>query len=165
MALVTEDGTGLSTAESYASVAEADTRLANLGLTIWAPLLTAEKEQALRRSTQYLEQAYRENWKGYRLHKLQALSWPRWSVMDGIYPVDSDSVPQKVKDACIDLAFKAAAGDLNSDLSQIVVREKVGPIETEYLPGARQTTRYYDVEILLQPFFCGSPNSMKVSRA
>jgi hypothetical protein len=51
VSLIVEDGTGLATAESYISVADADTRQAALGITNWATLSTAEKEQALRRST------------------------------------------------------------------------------------------------------------------
>src|SRR5438874_13139048 len=112
MSLIVETGAGLADAESYASVAAADTRMAALGLTNWATLTTTEREQALRRSTQYIEQAYRARWVGRRVHLTQALSWPRgWVMVDG-FPVNADVVPTEVANACIDLAFKAAAGDL-----------------------------------------------------
>ena len=57
MTLIVEDGTGKSDAESFASVASADAQMTALGITIWTSLVTEEKEQALRRATQYMEQA------------------------------------------------------------------------------------------------------------
>jgi hypothetical protein len=156
VALIVEDGTGLANADSYISVADTDTRMSNLGLTTWATLQTAEKEAALRRATQYMEQAFRENWNGYRLHKTQALSWPRWNVMVDGYPVDTTSVPVTVANACADLAFKAAAGDLNADLTRGVVRKKVGPIETEYDRYSPQSVRYRNVEMALAPYLTRS---------
>ncbi len=153
MSLIVETGTGSSTAESYASVAQADTRLANLGMTTWASgTVTAEREQALRRATAYMEQAYRNRWKGTRLLRVQALSWPRYGVCADGYPVDSTVVPDAVVNACIDLAFKAAAGDLNPDLTKTIVREKVGPLETEYSPHSPDATRYRSIDQALEPY-------------
>jgi len=152
MTLIVENGSGLSTAESFASVSAADTRLAAQGNTNWAGLTTTEKEQALRRATQYMEQAYRQRWQGSRLNGTQALSWPRsWVTVDG-YAVASDSVPADIANACIDLAFKAAAGDLNADLSPPVIREKVGPIETEYAAHGPERTRYPAIDMMLAPY-------------
>jgi hypothetical protein len=48
------------------------------------------------------------------------------------YPVAPDAVPADIANACADLALKAAAGDLNADLTREVVRKKIGPLETEY---------------------------------
>ena len=62
MSLIVEDGTGMETAESYASVAQADARLAALGMTNWATLTTTEKEQALRRATVAMARAGRMPW-------------------------------------------------------------------------------------------------------
>ena len=53
MTLVIEDGTGKSNAESYISVADADTYHSNRGNTDWAALTTAEKERLLRIATDY----------------------------------------------------------------------------------------------------------------
>lgn len=165
MALIPEDGTGLSTADSYISVAAADTRHSNNGMTNWATLQTTEKEAAIRRATIYLEQAFRERWHGLRLHIHQALSWPRWNVMVDGFPVDPNSVPAEVANACADLALKAAAGDLNADLSARVIREKVGPIETEFDRFSPQRVRYPAIEGTLQPFLKGSSASMSLVRS
>lgn len=166
MALVVEDGTGLSTAESYVSVAAATARQAALGNTTWATLTTAEMEQALRRATVRMEQTYREQWKGNRHTVDQALSWPRNSVVvDGFVVVDADVVPTDVANACADLALKAAAADLTPDLAQGVVREKVGPIETEYDRGSPQAKRYRAIDMLLAPYLKGGSGMARLVRA
>ena len=54
MALIVEDGSGLSGANSYASTAQADTYASDRGLTAWTGD-TATKEAALIRATDYLE--------------------------------------------------------------------------------------------------------------
>ena len=152
MALIVETGTGASNSESYASVAQADTRLVGFGNDTWTTLSTAEKEQALRRATAFMEQAFRSRWHGTRLLRTQALSWPRYgSIADG-FTIDSTVVPGDVTNACIDLAFKAAAGDLNADLTRAVVREKVGPLETEYSPHSPESVRYVSIEMALGPY-------------
>lgn len=165
MSLIVEDGTGLSTAESYVSVANADTRMSNLGETTWAALSTTEKEQALRRSTIYMLQAYRSRWQGLRLNSTQALDWPRsWVVVDG-YSVASDEVPADIANACADYALKAVAGDLNADLTRAVVRKKVGPLETEYSEHSPQSVRYRSIDMALAPYLTGSSAMATLVRA
>lgn len=156
MALVVEDGTGLSTAESYISVADTDARMTALGNTTWAPMTMAEKEQALRRATLNMIQNYRGRWKGTRVKSTQALDWPRFDVFADGFSIASNIVPQEIANACADLAFKAAAGDLSPDLTRGVVREKVGPIETEYDPASPQQTRRPAIENLLSPYLNGT---------
>lgn len=165
MALIVEDGTGLANAESYAAVADADTRLANLGMTDWALLVTAEKEQALRRAAAYMEQAYRERWQGYRRKIDQALSWPRWWVTVDQFPISPDIVPPVVANACIDLALKAAAGDLNADLERALVSKKTGPLEREWDRNSPEYKRYRAIDMALAPFLKGSNASVQLVRA
>lgn len=174
MSLIVEDGTGLSTAESFASTAEADTHHSDRGNTLWATLSTAEKEQALRRATDFMEQTYRERWKGYRLNGTQALDWPRTFVYlesfvhgaVGTYPylVASDIVPAEVKKACIELAFKAASDDLSPDLSQGIKREKIDVIETEYDQYSPQNKRYVAINATLRPYLKITGPSVTLSR-
>ena len=63
MALNTEPGAAL--ADSLCTVAQADAFHAARGNTLWAPLTTPEKEQALRRATDYMA-VYSSRWKGAR---------------------------------------------------------------------------------------------------
>lgn len=180
MTLVVEDGTGLANAESFASVAEADTYLAKRGMTNWATLTTTEKEQALVRSTDYMEQAYRLLWKGNRVTATQALSWPREWVeredysstsgltgdIDGKFYYPSNVVPNEVKAACVTLAFKAASGDLAPDLDRLTKREKVDVIEVEYETGGVQYVRFRSVDMMLGPIVkIGGPGSQQVKLA
>ena len=166
MTLIVEDGSGLSTAESYISAADASTRHTNLGNTNCALLTSDEMEQALRRATVYMEQAYRERWQGYVQHLDQALSWPRNSVViDGWRWIATDIVPAEVANACADLALKAAAGDLNADLTRGVVRKKVGPLETEFDRYSPQSTRYVAINMMLAPFLKGASANATLVRA
>jgi len=165
VSLIVEDGSGLANAESYISAAGADARMSAIGDATWAVLTTAQKEEALRRSTIYMEQAYRGRWTGLRMTREQALSWPRYGVcVDGFY-LPSDEVPADIANACADLALKAAAGDLNEDLTRGVVREKIGPIETEYDRNSPQSVRYRAVDMALSPYLKGSSAMATLVRA
>lgn len=155
MALEVETGTGSSIAESFASVAQADTRMAAHGYTNWSDLTTTEKEQALRRATAHMEGAYRNRWKGTRLLRAQALSWPRYGAWVDGFDIPSTEVPDEVVNACIDLAFRAAAGELAPDQTRTIVREKVGPLETEYDRYSSGLPRYSAIDMALAPYLGG----------
>jgi len=163
--LIVEDGAGLETAESYASVAQADARLASLGMTNWATLTPTEKEQALRRATVAMVQFCGGRWKGTRLYRAQALDWPRYGAEVDGHAIPSTEVPVDVRNACIDLAIKAAAGDLNPDIERAVKREKIGPLETEYSDYSPQSTRYRALEQALSGYLRGSGASVPLYRA
>jgi len=165
MALVVEDGTGLADAESYISVAAADARHAAFGNSAWTGN-DATKETALRRATAYMEQAYRDRWAGFRHTVEHALSWPRNSVVvDEFVVVDSDVVPADIANACADLALKALSSDLNADLSQRVIRKKIGPIEKEFDRYAPQSTQYRAITMALAPYLKGSSANAALVRS
>lgn len=156
MALTPEDGTVVAGADSFIAVADADTYLAALGLTNWATLLTAEKEQALRRATQFMEQAFRCRWKGWRVSELQVLSWPREGVVVDNFTVASNVVPTEVQQVCAELALKSVDGDLNPDITPGVVREKVDVLEVEYDTQLTLGGTYHKAtEQRLAPFLTG----------
>lgn len=161
MSLIVEDGTGLSAAESYISVADADTYHADRGNTPWSTMTTLQKEQALRRGTEFMLQIYRGKWKGYRTTNVQALDWPRASVDIpdspggyGGFPayVPINSIPVEIKKACAEMGYRAASGELLEDQTRSVVREKIGPIETEYDRASPQRKRYVAVDAIVGPF-------------
>lgn len=168
MALIVETGAGLSNAESYVSVANADTYHSNRGNTTWADLLEAEKEQALRRATDYMEQVYSERWAGLIVLSTQALSWPRYEVPQkdvaafsaAYWP--SDAVPQIVANACAEMALRASAGDLSPDIGRLKSRTKVGPLEVEYVAGGLPYVRYRAIDGMLSPFFGGGGGTTSV---
>ncbi len=174
MSLVVEDGTGIATAESYCSVADADTYHTNQGNAAWALLSTTLKEQALRRATTFMEGKFRDIYAGYRKGIIQSLSWPRiWvPVRDApagygsfmmYYP--QDTVPAAVSAACAKLALIASTEDLSPALKQGVIKRKIGPLETEYDRFSPQGTRYREIYMLLNPFVKSSGNSVGLARA
>jgi len=153
MSLICEDGSIVTGAESYCSVADASAYHTARGNAAWAALASdTVREQCLRKATDHMEQVYRSRWQGCRVGETQALSWPRYGVEVEGYAVDSDIVPTEIKNACAELALKASAAELNPDLTQGVAREKVGQIEVEYDKASPQFTRYRAIDALLSPY-------------
>lgn len=171
-----ETTTGGAAAESYVTVANADTYFSDRGITAWGLLTTAVKEASLRKATDYMLQVYTSRWSGVRASLTQALDWPRaWvdltdsitnlAYINGVY-VDSTTIPVPVQRACAELALKASTAELLADQDQAIVREKIGPIETEYDRYSPQAKRYQAVERMLQPYLSGkSGASVRLERA
>lgn len=164
MTIEVETGTGSSTAESYCSVADADARHTAFGNSSWTGT-DPEKEAALRQATAYMEQAYRSAWKGTKLFRAQALSWPRYGATVDGWDIDSTVVPDDIKNACADLAVRALTETLNADQTRAVIREKVGPLETEYSAYSSQSTRYTAIDMALAPYLRGGGSMARLARA
>ena len=171
MTIIVEDGTGLANAESYVSVADANTYHSKIGNDAWADLDTSVKEQLLRKATDYMVAQYRLQYAGYRRYSTQSLDWPRLyvplidSLSANVFPqyVDFDIVPVTVKNACAELALKAYTAILMQDLTQGVIREKVDVIEVEYDKFSPQQTRYEQIDAMLSVFFKQQGNDMSRS--
>jgi hypothetical protein len=168
--VIVEDGTGKSDADAYCTLAFANAWHLSRGITLWATMSDAEKEAAIVRATHFMTQRYRLRWLGTRRFDTQALDWPRYNVqlpdVDILY-VQSTVVPVEVQQACAEMAFKAAAGDLTPDEGQRVKRQKVDVVEVEYADGSRPTKRYVAVDRLLAPYLFGAngDSTMRVLRA
>jgi hypothetical protein len=149
MSLITEDGTGLANAESYASVADATAYHAARGNAAWAAASLGNQEIALRQATDYLERRY--VYRGTRKTIVQALLWPRVGVyVDYInltWPVT------KLTQATCELALRALSGPLvNDQTAPNVKREKIGPLETEYFGNSMNGQTFFTtVDDLLAP--------------
>jgi hypothetical protein len=163
--LTIETGAGLSSADSYASVAQADARCAALGAADWAPRPEADKEVALRNATQFMLATYRSRWAGRRVYQTQALDWPRLNVVVDGFAVLNTVVPAEVVNACIDLAARAADGtELLPDLERTIKQDTVGPITTIYEDGSPERPRYTAVDGMLAPYLSGSGTSGRLVR-
>ena len=151
MALTVEPGTGSASADSYASLVEADAYHAARGNASWAGLADPVKEQALRQAAQYVDTIQR--YKGFRLTQAQALEFPRTSCFDWS-GFEVLGVPARVKQAAMELALRASSGSLYADLSRggKVKSESVGPISTTYADDAPVGMHYTQVMNLLQPY-------------
>lgn len=174
MSIVVEDGTGLSTAETYCTVAEAATYFTNIGNAAWAALATdAIREQSLRKAVAFMLGRYRFRWAGSRKTTTQALDWPRSLVPIKDAPnlyggsasyYDDASVPQAVKDACASLALRASSASLIADQSRTKKSVTVGPITTVYDDVAGQATQYVEVDAMLAPYLKASGNQVMMVR-
>lgn len=141
MALVVTPGS--ATADSFVSLADCDTYCEAHGLTDWTSVADSPaepKEAALRRATAFLSSAF--TWKGSRTDgRSQALAWPRTDVEDAEgETVAEDAIPVEIVQATCMIAAKelASPGYMSPAvvLADRVKRERVGPIEVEYMGGA-----------------------------
>lgn len=111
MAIVVEDGTGLVTANAYASVAEVDEILGTNIHAKWN-LLTdpATKEKLIEWATRILDERVR--WFGKKTFPTSGLAWPRIGVRDREnLLIDDNVVPHAVKVATAVLAEHLIAAD------------------------------------------------------
>lgn len=154
MALVVENGTGLPTANTYISIADADTYHGDRGNTAWADAIISAKEAALIKATQWLDGMYRKRWLGKRLTAVQMLGWPRAGAVDHEgYELPSHEVPIRVGYAVAEVALLVVVGqDINPVLERggRIKREKIGPIETEFADGAPAREEFTIVSDLLR---------------
>jgi hypothetical protein len=106
---------------------------------------SAVKETALVRGTQAIDGMYNSRWPGYKSSQDQALAWPRLQAwdLDG-YPLTR--LPIAVVNATLEAALieLVTPGALSPSLDRggAIIREKVGPIETQYSESASAVTVY-----------------------
>jgi hypothetical protein len=191
--LVVEDGTVVAGANSYVSIAEADTYYNVLQDTVWQLATTDAKIGALVRAAYYMQQRFRLKWKGARIDANQKLDWPRTGVdvpdfFDPFYTnsnfplnfqdilfIGTSTIPDIVKQAQIILArltldaASAPTVSLQDTLGRATKVEQVGSLMVEYMSAAdgavvRQTQFYWEVEELLRPFMKPAQLSGRVSR-
>lgn len=151
MSLVHETGSGLVNAESYSSVADADTYHSNFGNTSWAAADDADKEIALRKATRYIDTKFNGDWFGQRTNSAQALDWPRSYVRDNDgYYLNGNVLPNDLKNACAVLALLALTEDIYANIdaesgSPTAKKIVVGPItiEKRFSAGGAESSKIY----------------------
>ena len=148
--LTKEDGTGLAGANTYADVADADQYLENTGrICTWQGYDLITRQAALIQGTDYLDQVYRNRYKGTRFSSAQRLEWPRSNVYDELGNlVAAADIPEEVANAAIEFAFEAAGAPLaptpvvdETGGTVIRKREKVDVLEEETVYSDRQNPR------------------------
>lgn len=175
MALIVEDGSGLATAESYISVADATAYFALRGNASWATIASDTiREQLLRQATDYMEGYYGQAWKGLRVGLTQALSWPRADVelpdvggqFTGSYQFvfPYNQVPKDVATACADLALLSLAGPLAPDMEPLIKSEKTDVLETVWADGSPPYTIYRGVAMKLAKWLNRVGNTVSLVR-
>lgn len=159
MALTIEDGTNVTGADSYITVAEyntwADARFGAARTT--APADDTAAEQLILRAMDYFETL---NFKGTKTYESQPLQWPRsWVVIDR-YAKEADEIPVEVKKALYELTYAEEQGD--GELNQVerkVNSETVGPISVTYASGSASRTLNPGVSRALSKLVAGGGGS------
>lgn len=164
MALIVEDGSGVSGAESYLSVALADAYWTYRNDSVWNAYATAKKEAALRAATQYIDATYKFN--STMSSATQALEWPRASFygVSGRY-YGGTEIPQSLKDAVAELAYEwGVNGALlpTADRGNDIKRVKAGSVEVEYNSSAPTVKTFNFVSRLLSDLTKGGNSGVNV---
>lgn len=157
MALIVEDGSIVTGAESYLSVADADTYWSNRNVANWDGS-TTNKEAALRIATQFIDATY--EFESYIQTATQALKWPRGGFT-GKSGRDyySNTVPQCVKDATAELAREWVTNGAfvpNLDRGGDIKKVKAGSVEVEYMDKAMGGKSFAYVSRLLNDVISGT---------
>lgn len=151
--VVAEDGSGLPDANSFINAAYADSYHANRLNTYWATLTADQKASCLIKASDYIDKRFLRFFRGTRMTRDQALSWPRISAFDDDRFILT-GVPERLKKAAAEYALRGAIynvlapdpirpvpkqdmtlADPNGDQSSLIVgpvrmkQEQVGPIK------------------------------------
>ena len=163
MALIVEDGTNVTGAESYLTVSAADTYFSDRGNAAWAALTTAQKEEHLRIAAARLDNGYR--WRGLMTNPdTQAMEWPRWAVDDSRgRRYDSDEIPQRLKDAQAELANQNRVTSLDVIVTgRQVTSESLDVLSVEYTRYGTDTKIFPWIDDLVAPLTSGGGASQFV---
>jgi len=133
MAIIVEDGSIVSGANSYVSETEVTDYAAERGIT-----LTAAPSVLIYKSMDYIEGL---SFVGMKYTEDQPLQWPRVGVyIDGYY-VEVSEIPKELKAAQLStcISIDQSVNPL-ADIKPAIKSRKIGPIETQYQDGASSTT-------------------------
>jgi len=160
---------GGAASDSYVTLAEWTTYI---GLNITQTSMDGHghdesHEMNLRRAAQWLDSL---NWVGIRQYETQALTWPRLTskYIDG-WAINSDTVPQLIKDAQCELAYLLHEGaDPWATVTGGAVKAtevSAGPVstKTEYA-NFRETPRYVGVMAMLKPYLKAGAGQVRTVR-
>lgn len=153
MPIIVEDGTGLSDADSYISVSASDSYHQDRGNDAWASLTTEEKEEALRKATQYIDTTY--CFYGSIAKNTQSLSWPRNDVKDVEGRDLTGLVPRAVQDATRELGLYSLTQPLspNKTRNDYIISQEIAKLKLKYSESASKGTRYTLVDSMLSGLF------------
>lgn len=154
MALTIEDGSGVASANSFVTAAEADAFLVVRGYSAWTGT-EAVKEAALAKAFDYLCNGKRFDFRGVRTTAVQRAPFPRTGCQERNGPSwGNNDIPWRLKDAQCLLGLVAIGGKaLETALARggAVTSESIGPISTSYAANAPNETVYTGVLGLLWP--------------
>ena len=112
--LTVETGTGSATANSYATLAQADTFHLELGgnPVAWSGATVEARNDALRQATAILDEEFGGRWRGTVTTFTQALLWPRYQATDERgYTFLGTEIPVALVRATAEVALRIINGD------------------------------------------------------
>ena len=138
--MIVENGTGLTDSNSYVSVVFADDYFSARGVSGWDALEVEQKEQALIRATDFIDNIFQ--WCGKKASAEQALRFPRVNVRDYEGNV-IEGIPTCLKQAVCDVAIVTANGKelfTTAKENGDVVSETITSLSFTYSKTERTTT-------------------------
>lgn len=168
-AFLVEDGTGLTAATSYVSVADADDYLSLVPeTTAWDALADPDKETWLMFATRTLD--YKTTNEGTKTNDTAALRWPRSYVYDAENLLLSDTaVPTQIEQATAEMARILLDNDITTgnDVDHLK-KVMVDVVLVEYQKGTSQVRMSNFINDILAPisyFSTGRRGAVKINRA
>jgi len=151
MALIIEDGSNVTGADSFVSLADARVIAASYGLNL--PAIDADAELALKMGVKWIAQRESEL-QGDRAFASQALSFPRAVVCIYGYEQESDFIPEQLKEAQVIAAVEQGlnGGILAAETTPANgIKKEVldGVGEFEYFEGATGITTPANIKLAL----------------
>jgi len=130
---------GGASADSYASLAEADTYHTNhLYASVWDAASDPQKESGLIMAARLLD-AMPRAWTGNAVNSTQALGWPRSGMLTrNGFEILQTVIPSPLKNAQSELARQLLAADLtetNAVAAQGIKSLKAGPVALAFKDG------------------------------
>lgn len=124
MAIIVEDGSGVTNANSYVSVAESQAYFTTKGITVTIT------EEALINATQYVDLVFGRRFKGKMLSGTQSLQWPRTTFTYDFGTVASGTIPKELKITVNEAARLFIGGtDLFNDVVDGNIRSITNTVE------------------------------------
>lgn len=128
--LIVEDGSVIDQANAYISLVDTDTYHYNRGNTRWNDFSSLQKQTAIIRATDYIDQRFGRRFRGARVTTFQYLQWPRLSAFDdsGFILGGDGRLPKQLVKAVAEYSLRAA------------IRQVLAPDPLQAAPAEDMTT-------------------------
>lgn len=155
MTLIVEDGTIVANANTYVSAATLTSYATARGIT-----LVSAPELLLIQAMDYLES---KDFIGVKDTRDQTTEWPRFGAYIDGYPIDTNYIPQLLKDAQCEIAI---AIDISQDpsvaIQPAVKTETVDVISVTYKDGGASTVINRKIALKLNKLLVGGGSAFVV---
>jgi len=158
--LTVEDGTLVTDANSYLSLADAKEFLEDYygeydsQAAAFLGYSEERQELILRQAAYDLDRKFRKLWKGFKRTQTQSLDWPRVDVQDeDDYDIPETSIPRRLQRAQCEVAKRLAASVAifeDRERGGRIKSEKVDSIAISYFANAPSSTLFEGLESTLK---------------